>query len=176
MNSLWGSICYGRYKQLLGLLTSYHLNISTWWNRYMPRLVKFLWLDRLRTRAWTQTRWAPPHYYSYAYSRIFNDMIFGDICLNWFNLVGVNYDFLSAASRIWNLYVAGLVEVLVDILIIWKIRDRKFSGVSLSYPIWKTQSLGECMGWTKRVILGFAIIAPLKDIIGYGPWGRAIKK
>ena len=28
--------------------------------------------------------------------------------------MGVKYDFLSAASRIWNLYVAGLVEVLVD--------------------------------------------------------------
>ena len=40
MNSLWGSICYGRDKQLLGLLTSYHVNIWTWWNRYMPRLVK----------------------------------------------------------------------------------------------------------------------------------------
>ena len=32
------------------------------------------------------------------------------------------------------------------------------------------------MGWTKRAILGFAIIAPLKDIIGYGPWGRATNK
>ena len=30
--------------------------------------------------------------------------------------------------------------------------------------------LGECMGWTKRAILGFAIIAPLKYIIGYDPW------
>ena len=32
------------------------------------------------------------------------------------------------------------------------------------------------MGWTKRAILGFAVIAPLKDIIGYGPWGRAANK
>ena len=33
--------------------------------------------------------------------------------------------------------------------------------------------LGECMGWTKRATLGFAIIAPLKYTIGHGPWGRA---
>ncbi len=26
------------------------------------------------------------------------------------------------------------------------------------------------MGWTKRAILGFAIIAPLKDIIGMAVW------
>ena len=38
--------------------------------------------------------------------------------------MGVNYDFISASSRIWNLYLAGLVEILMDILIIWKIRNR----------------------------------------------------
>ena len=27
--------------------------------------------------------------------------------------MGVNYDFLNAACRIWNLYLAGLVEVLL---------------------------------------------------------------
>ena len=42
MNSLWGSICYGVYA-----MTSYHVNIWTWWNRYMPRLVKFLWMAGL---------------------------------------------------------------------------------------------------------------------------------
>ena len=36
---------------------------------------------------------APLHYLSYAYSRIFNDMIFGEVCLHRFNFVGVNYDF-----------------------------------------------------------------------------------
>ena len=50
---------------------------------------------------------APLHYFSYAYSRIFNDMIFGGVCLNRFNFVGVNYDFLSTASRIWNLAIFG---------------------------------------------------------------------
>ena len=104
---------------------------------------------------------------------MFNAIIFGDVCLNRFILVGVNYDFLSAASRIWNLYLAGLVEVLMDILIVLKIRNRTFPRVSLSYPIGKTWSLGECMGWTKRATLGFAIIAPLKYIIGNGPRGRA---
>ncbi len=121
-------------------------------------------------------RWAPPHYFSHVYSRIFNDIIFGEVCLNRFNRAGVNYDFLSTASRLWSLYLAGVVEVFVDILFIWKIRDRTFSRVSLSYPIWKTRSLGECMGWTKRAIWWLAIIAPLKDIIGYGPWGRATNK
>ena len=50
---------------------------------------------------------APLHYFSYAYSRIFNDMIFGEVCLHRFNFVGVNYDFLSTASRIWNLAIFG---------------------------------------------------------------------
>ena len=47
MNSLWGSICYGRYKQFQGLLLLHHFNIWTWWNRYMPWLVKFIWMDGL---------------------------------------------------------------------------------------------------------------------------------
>jgi hypothetical protein len=34
-------------------------------------------------------------------------MIFGGVCLNRFNFVGVNYDFLSTASRIWNLAIFG---------------------------------------------------------------------
>jgi len=111
--------------------------------------------------------------FSCSYSRIFNDIIFGEVCLNWFNFVEVKYDSLSTASRLWSLYLAGVVEVFVDILFIWKISDRTFSRVSLSYPIWKTRSLGECMGWTKRATLGFTIIVPLKYIIGHGPWGRA---
>ena len=32
MDSLRGSVCYGRYKQLKGLLIVYHLNIWTRWN------------------------------------------------------------------------------------------------------------------------------------------------
>ena len=96
-------------------------------------------------------RRAPLHYFSYAYSRIFNDIIFGEVCLDRFNFVGVNYDFLSVASRIWNLYLAGLVDVLLDILIIWKIRDRfvvipnlkdtVFGGV---YGMDETSDLGVC--------------------------------
>ena len=79
---------------------------------------------------------APSHYFSYAYSRIFNDMIFGEVCLHRFNFVGVNYDFsMQQVEYGTYLFLAGLVEVFVDILIIWKICDRTFSGVSLSYPI-----------------------------------------
>ena len=47
MDSLRGSVYYGRYKQLKGLLTSYHINIRMRWNRYMPRLVKFLCAELL---------------------------------------------------------------------------------------------------------------------------------
>ena len=94
--------------------------------------------------------------------------------LNRFNFVGLNYDFLSAASRLWSLYSAGVVEVFVDILFIWKIRDRTFSRVSLSYPAnLKDTVFG---GVRNDRFGGFAIIAPLKAIIGYGPWGRATNK
>ena len=34
-------------------------------------------------------------------------MIFGGVCLNRFNFVGVNYDFFNPASRIWNLVIFG---------------------------------------------------------------------
>jgi len=34
-------------------------------------------------------------------------MIFKEVCLNRFNFLGVNYDFLSAASRIWNFAIFG---------------------------------------------------------------------
>ena len=34
-------------------------------------------------------------------------MIFGEVCPDRFNFGGVNYDFLSAASRIWNLAIFG---------------------------------------------------------------------
>ena len=41
MNGRWGSICYGVY-----VMTSYHVNIWTWWNRYMPRSLNFYgWMD-----------------------------------------------------------------------------------------------------------------------------------
>ena len=80
-------------------------------------------------------------------------MIFEEVCLDRFNFGGVNYDFLSAASRIWNLYLAGLVGVLLDILIIWKIRDRTFSRVIPNlkdtvfggvYGMDETSDLGVC--------------------------------
>ena len=51
---------------------------------------------------------APLHYFSYAYSRIFNDMIFGEVCLHRFNLLcGSELRFFNAASRIWNLAIFG---------------------------------------------------------------------
>ena len=71
---------------------------------------------------------APLHYFSYAYSRIFNDIFFGEVCLNRFNFVDVNYDFLSTASRLWSLYSAGYYVYLEN-------TRRTFSRVSLSYPI-----------------------------------------
>ena len=74
-------------------------------------------------------------------------MIFGEVCLNRFNFGGVNYDFLSASSRIWNLFLAGLVEVLLDILIIWKANTR-------SYFLW-------C----------FVVIPNLKDMVFGGVYG-----
>ena len=98
-------------------------------------------------------------------------MIFKEVCLNRFNFLGVNYDFLSAASKYGTCIWQALVEVLMDNLIILKIRNRTFSRVPLSYPIGKTWSLGECMGWTKRAILGFAIIAPLTSQVDC-PWIR----
>ncbi len=58
----------------------------------------------------------------------------------------MNYDSLSTASRLWSLYLAGVVEVFVDILFIWKISDRTFSRVSLSYPILKDTVFGGVYG------------------------------
>ena len=37
----------------------------------------------------------------------------------------------------------------------------------------KDTVFGGVYGMDETSDLGFAIIAPLKDIIGYGPWGRA---
>ena len=79
---------------------------------------------------------APLHYFSFAYSRIFNDMIFGEVCLHRFNFVGVNYDFFNPASRIWNLVIFGRPgRSLCGYSDYLEIRDLTFSGVSLSYPI-----------------------------------------
>ena len=56
----------------------------------------------------------------------------------------------------------------LDILIIWKIRDR-----FVVVPNLKDTVFGGVYGMDETSDLGFAIIAPLKDIIGYGSWGRA---
>ena len=71
-NSLWWSICYGRAIQaIVGASDA----------------VPCQYLDVM------ESIHAPLYYFSYAYSRIFNDMIFGEVCLHRFNFVGVNYDF-----------------------------------------------------------------------------------
>jgi len=43
-------------------------------------------------------------------------------------------------------------------------------------PNLKDTVFGGVYGMDETSDLGFAIIAPLKDIIGYGPWGRATNK
>ena len=91
--------------------------------------------------------------------------------------MGVNYDFFNPASRIWNLVIFGRP-------------GRSLCGYSdylentRSYFLWcfvvipnlKDTVFGGVYGMDKTSDLGFAVIAPLKDIIGYGPWGRATNK
>jgi len=84
-------------------------------------------------------------------------MIFKEVCLNRFNFLGVNYDFLSAASRIWNLAIfgrpgrslGGYSEYLQNMrsyflscfVIIPNLNDMVFGGV---YGMDETSDFGVC--------------------------------
>ena len=80
---------------------------------------------------------------------------FGEVCLNRFNLEGVNYDFLNAGSRIWNLYLAGCRSLggysdylentrsyfLSCFVVIPNLKDTVFGGV---YGMDKTSDFRSC--------------------------------
>ena len=84
-------------------------------------------------------------------------MIFGGVCLNRFNFVGVNYDFLSTASRILNLAIfgrpgrslCGYSDYLENtrsyflwcFVVIPNLKDTVFGGV---YGMDETSDLGVC--------------------------------
>ena len=73
-----------------------------------------------------------------------------------------------------ELCLAGLVEVLIDSLIIWKICNRSyFLSCFVVIPNLKDMVFGGVYGMDETSDFEFAIIVPLKYIIGHGPWGRA---
>ncbi len=84
-------------------------------------------------------------------------MIFGGVCLNRFNFVGLNYNFFNAASRIWNLDILGRLGrslcgysdyfentrsyFLWCFVVIPNLKDTVFGGV---YGMDETNDFGAC--------------------------------